>query len=76
MPNYRIPIVFEMTGTLSVQAETLEEAERIALDERALPPEKHYVEDSARLDTEHSDYGEILPDSVVYSFDRLSSYYL
>lgn len=49
---YKIPVTFEMYGTMEVEAESLDEAKRIALDEAPLPEEKHYVDGSCEINEE------------------------
>ncbi len=58
MPKYRIPVVFTMWGIMEIEASTLEDAEKIALDTEPLPATKYYVEDSLKLDKEAAGYGE------------------
>lgn len=49
---FRIPVTFEMYGVMNIEAESLEEAKRIAIDEAPLPTEKHYVDGSCQINEE------------------------
>lgn len=58
MKEFKIHCSWRVCGTLYIQAETLEEAEEIALTESPLPIESEYLDDSFTLDREIHDYGE------------------
>lgn len=68
---FMIPVVWQMTGTMLVEAENLEDAEVKALREKPLPEEAFYLDDSVELDKEHSDYGENFEkDSLLSELER------
>ena len=51
--TYRIPVVWESWGVLSIDAGSLEQAAALALDsEMPLPDQKEYVDESIRVDWE------------------------
>ena len=52
MKSFRIPLVWEMYGHLWVDAETKEEAIKIALDSETPLPDGYYVDESIKLDDE------------------------
>jgi hypothetical protein len=50
---FTIPVVYEMYGTISVEADTLDQAIEIALaPETALPDNSTYVDETMRVDEE------------------------
>ena len=51
MREYRISLVWEMWGYITVEAESEKEAREIALGPAPLP-EGHYVDDSVSIDEE------------------------
>lgn len=57
---YRIPCVWKVIGTMEVEAESLEEAKRIAIEEAELPEKIDYLEDSFELDEDAYDFGEVI----------------
>lgn len=58
MKEWKIPVVWEEYGFVKIEANTLEEAMKIARDdEGVIPlPEGNYVDNSWKLDTEDTDY--------------------
>lgn len=56
MPMYKVPLVWEMWGRLTVEASSEEEAVRIALAPETPLPEGSYIDESAALDTD----GEVI----------------
>lgn len=50
MPSFRIPLVWEEYGHITVTAKTLEEAIEYALGPECPLPEGNYVDDSVRVD--------------------------
>jgi|LSQX01.3.fsa_nt_gb hypothetical protein len=50
---YKIPVTFEMYGVMEVEAASLEEAKRLAIESEPLPEEKHYVDDSCQVNEEY-----------------------
>jgi hypothetical protein len=53
LKTFKIPCTFEMYGTLEIEAESLEEAIKIAWDDNTpLPDEKHYVDGSFKVEEE------------------------
>lgn len=57
---YRIPCVWQVIGTMEIEAESLEEAKRIAIEEAELPEKIDYLEDSFELDEDAYDFGEVI----------------
>lgn len=57
---YKIPCVCMVAGTMTIEAESLDEAVRIAIEEAELPDEAYYVEDSFEVDHEASGFGEVV----------------
>lgn len=58
---YKIPVVWQMSGTMRIAAHSLAEAEVQARGPQPLPtPSCRYVEDSIELDKENDSYGEIV----------------
>ena len=74
MPKYRIPVVFTMWGIMEIEASTLEDAEKIALDTEPLPATKYYVEGSLKLDKEAAGYGETGMTKQPVSYTHLDVY--
>ncbi len=58
MKIFKIPVVWQSYGMMSIEAETLEEAEEKALGNEPLPTNGEYVTDSCELDKENPSYGE------------------
>ena len=57
MKIWEIPVTWEMRGTLKVEAKTLEEAMKIARDNRLIPlPGGYYVNGSWRLTNIDEDF--------------------
>lgn len=54
--KYLIPCVWQVAGTMVIEADSIEEAERKAEEEEL--PHGDYIDDSFELDTEHSEYGK------------------
>lgn len=52
MKTYRIPCSWSMGGTLLIDAESLEQAKEIALNDSPLPQDGAYLEDSFQIDEE------------------------
>ena len=57
MKTYKIHCSWNVAGTMLVEADSLEDAERKAIDEMPLP-EGEYLDDSFKLDKCVDDYGE------------------
>jgi hypothetical protein len=55
MAVFRIPVIYQMAGYVSVEADTLADAENVALD-KPLPLDAEYVNDSFELDIYNEDY--------------------
>jgi len=56
---YKIPCVWQMWGMMEVEADSLEEAKRIAIEDAPLPTDGEYLEGSFELDEESDDFGEV-----------------
>lgn len=56
MKTYDIPVVWQMTGTMSIKAHSLKEAEEKALTEAPLPDDSTYLECSCEVDKESELY--------------------
>jgi hypothetical protein len=56
---YKIPVVWQMAGTMRVKAESLKAAEEKALGPDTGLPDGEYLMDSLELDKEHCDYGKL-----------------
>ena len=59
MKTYRLPVEYNMYDTVSIEAETLEDAVRKFMeqeDDLSLPDNPQYMEDSFRLSTDSSPY--------------------
>lgn len=53
MKTYKIPCTWEMYGILEIEANSLDEAKAIALEDSSpLPDEKNYVDGSFQIDDE------------------------
>ena len=52
MKEYRIPLVWQMSGYVTVKANSIEEAKALAIGPAPLPEESYYLEDSALIDEE------------------------
>lgn len=52
MKSFRVPLVWEMYGRLWVDADTEEEAIKIALDAETPLPDGYYVDESIKVDDE------------------------
>lgn len=50
MKSFRIPLVWQMYGHMWVDAETEEEAIKIALDSETPLPDGYYIDDSIMVD--------------------------
>lgn len=59
---FKLPCVWQMAGTLRIEADSLEEAKGIALEESPLPKRSDFIEGSFELDEEHSQFGEVIPE--------------
>lgn len=59
MPKYKIPVVWREGGIIIVEAKSLEEAEKKAIEIEPLP-EGLYIGDSFQLDKDNDVYGEII----------------
>lgn len=57
--TFKIACMWKMYGVMEIEAETLEEAERIAIEEAPLPTDGDYIECSFELDEESYIHGEI-----------------
>lgn len=57
---YKIPVVWQCFGTMYVEAESLKEAERKAIEEEPLPTDWEYVDDSIEIDEESPLYGNVV----------------
>lgn len=61
MNKYRIPVTWEMFGAIEVEAESLEEAIKLAEnDDQCLPPDGEYVDGSWVVDSEFAEFLENL----------------
>ena len=59
MAKWKIPVTWEVCSTVDIEAETLEEAMRIACDEDGeipLPTDPDYVDGSWRLSSDDEEY--------------------
>jgi len=52
MPKFKIPVTFEMYGTLTIETDTLEEAIKFAIEDSELPETKFYVDGSLSINEE------------------------
>ena len=52
LKKYRVPCDWRVCGTLFIEAESEEEARRIALAEAKLPADSEYLDDSFHVDCE------------------------
>ncbi len=52
MNTYTIPCVWQMYGTMQIEAESLEQAKEIALNPNTKLPNGSYIEDSFELDSD------------------------
>ena len=50
MKTYKIPVIYEMTGEYEIEAESLEEAVRIAIEDKPVPEDSEYLSDSMFVD--------------------------
>lgn len=51
--TYRIPVIYEMWGIYTVEADSLEEAKKKVMEPGyPLPPNGEYIEDSCKIDEE------------------------
>ena len=48
--TFKIACTWSMYGEMEIEAETLEEAERIAIEEAPLPTDGVYIDDTFELD--------------------------
>lgn len=57
--TYLIKAIWEVAGTMEIKANSLEEAEELALGDFPLPldSESDYIDGTLKLDKEHPDYG-------------------
>lgn len=58
---FTIPVLWQVWGTMEIQAYTLEEAEEMALGDFPLPDVhsgENYIDGSIELDKDRPDYGE------------------
>lgn len=53
---YNIPVTFEVYGVMRVEAASLKEAKRKALEEAPLPLEQYYVDESIEINEELLEY--------------------
>lgn len=58
--TFQIEVLYQMAGTLFVEAETLEEAEQMAKSSDEYPYSSEYVELSIEIDKEAIGHGEIV----------------
>ena len=52
MPKFKIPVTFEMYGTLRIEADTLEEAIKFAIEDSELPENQYYIDGSLSINKE------------------------
>lgn len=57
LKEFNIPVVWQVAGTMKVEAYSLEEAEEKALGDFPLPDVSENISDSWELDKENPDYG-------------------
>lgn len=50
--TYSIPVIYEMMGRYMIEAESLEEAVKIAIEDSPLPEDGEYISDSMFVDKE------------------------
>lgn len=62
---FKIPVVWKEAGIMVIEADSLEEAERIARDKPELP-DRDYLSDSFELDKGHPEYGVIENSPLIY----------
>lgn len=76
MKTYKIPVGWTMWGIMEVEANSLKEAERVALEDAPLPTDGEYVEDSIILDKESELYpeenkGGITMKNTIFTLDKV-----
>lgn len=57
---YTIPCVWQMAGTMFIEASSLEEATNIAIEDAPLPTDGDYLDGSFEVDKESDKYGEAI----------------
>ncbi len=58
MKTYNIPIIYQRVETMTVEADSLQDAMTKALDEFLSIPDEKYLDDSFEFDTVIEDYQE------------------
>lgn len=59
LKKYKIPCVWQKKGILTIEAKSLKEAEKIAIEDSVLP-DGYYIDDSFQVDKEDPNYGEVI----------------
>lgn len=57
---YQIPVTWDVYSTIEVEAESLEEAVDIAMENRPLPTDPEYVDSSLRLSYDKDDMKDLM----------------
>lgn len=56
MKTYKVPCTWEMFGVLEIEAASIEEAKRIAIEDSPLPDDEEYVDGSLTVDDDMLKY--------------------
>lgn len=56
MKTYKVPCTWEMFGVLEIEATSIEEAKRIAIEDSPLPDDEEYVDGSLTVDDDMLKY--------------------
>lgn len=56
--TFKIPVTWKSWGVMKIEANSLEEAEDLALGDFPIPCDSEYVEDSIELDIDSFQYGD------------------